>query len=109
MERRNFLKFAFGLAAGAGVLAAASANAAPLLAPQSKMTGPLLNPRCLRSLPSSIRTKSNISSQSRFVGIIDMGGIVVAGTVIVTGTAAAGKRGRFKINPGSRASDRGLF
>ncbi|WP_424630906.1 twin-arginine translocation signal domain-containing protein [Bradyrhizobium sp. SYSU BS000235] len=44
MERRNFLKFAFGLAAGAGVLAAASANAAPMLAPQSQMTGPLPQP-----------------------------------------------------------------
>jgi len=44
MERRNFLKFAFGLAAGAGVLAAASANAAPMLAPQSQMTGPLPEP-----------------------------------------------------------------
>jgi hypothetical protein len=41
MERRNFLKFAFGIAAGAGVLAAATANAAPMLAPQSQMTAPL--------------------------------------------------------------------
>jgi hypothetical protein len=45
MERRNFLKFAAGLAAGAGVLAAASANAAPLLASQSRMTGPLPEPK----------------------------------------------------------------
>src|SRR5262245_34947392 len=44
MERRNFLKFAFGLAAGAGALAAASANAAPMLAPQSQMTGPRPEP-----------------------------------------------------------------
>lgn len=44
MERRNFLKFAFGIAAGAGVLAAATANAAPMLAPQSQMTGPLPKP-----------------------------------------------------------------
>ncbi len=44
MERRNFLKFAFGIAAGAGALAAASANAAPMLAAQSRMTGPLPEP-----------------------------------------------------------------
>jgi hypothetical protein len=44
MERRNFLKFAFGLAAGTGVLATASASAAPLLAPQSLMTGPRPEP-----------------------------------------------------------------
>ena len=40
MERRDFLKFACGLAAGSAVLAAAGASAAPLLAPPSLMAGP---------------------------------------------------------------------
>ena len=36
MERRDFLKFAFGIAAGAGAIAAAAsaASAAPMLSPQ---------------------------------------------------------------------------
>lgn len=43
MERRDFLKFAFGVAAGAGAIAAAAtaANAAPMLSPQHDlMNGP---------------------------------------------------------------------
>ena len=37
MERREFLRFAFGVAAGAGAIAAAAsaATAAPMLAPQN--------------------------------------------------------------------------
>lgn len=40
MERRDFLKFAFGVAAGAGAIAAAAsaATAAPMLAPQNGLT-----------------------------------------------------------------------
>ena len=47
MERRDFLKFAFGFAAGAGVIAAAAtaASAAPMLAPhQDLMNGPKPEP-----------------------------------------------------------------
>lgn len=41
MERRDFLKFAFGVAAGAGAIAAAAtaASAAPMLAPANSLTG----------------------------------------------------------------------
>lgn len=40
MERREFLKFAFGVAAGASAIAAASAaTAAPMLVPQNDLTG----------------------------------------------------------------------
>ncbi|MCF2524070.1 twin-arginine translocation (Tat) [Bradyrhizobium sp. G127] len=40
MERREFLRFAFGVAAGAGAIAAAAsaATAAPMLAPQNDLT-----------------------------------------------------------------------
>lgn len=40
MERREFLRFAFGVAAGAGAIAAAAtaASAAPMLAPQQDLT-----------------------------------------------------------------------
>ena len=43
MERRDFLKFAFGVAAGAGAIAAAAsvATAAPMLSPQNDLTGRL--------------------------------------------------------------------
>ncbi|EKS38451.1 MULTISPECIES: hypothetical protein [Afipia] len=47
MERRNFLKFAFGFAASAGAIAAAAtaASAAPMLAPhQDLMNGPKPEP-----------------------------------------------------------------
>ena len=39
MERRDFLKFAFGVAAGAGAIAAAAtaASAAPMLSPQQDL------------------------------------------------------------------------
>jgi hypothetical protein len=39
MERREFLRFAFGVAAGAGAIAAAAsaATAAPMLAPQNDL------------------------------------------------------------------------
>lgn len=39
MERRDFLKFAFGVAAGAGAIAAtaSAATAAPMLAPQNDL------------------------------------------------------------------------
>ena len=40
MERREFLRFAFGVAAGASAIAAASAaTAAPMLVPQNDLTG----------------------------------------------------------------------
>lgn len=40
MERREFLRFAFGVAAGASAIAAASAaTAAPMLAPRNDLTG----------------------------------------------------------------------
>ncbi len=40
MERREFLRFAFGVAAGAGAIAAAAsaASAAPMLAPLNDLT-----------------------------------------------------------------------
>mgnify|MGYP003342563450 CR=1 FL=1 len=40
MERREFLRLAFGVAAGAGAIAAAAsaATAAPMLAPQNDLT-----------------------------------------------------------------------
>ncbi|CAN5223839.1 hypothetical protein BH10PSE10_BH10PSE10_07090 [soil metagenome] len=40
MERREFLRFAVGIAAGAGAIAAAAsaASAAPILAPQNALT-----------------------------------------------------------------------
>ncbi len=40
MERREFLRFAFGIAAGAGAIAAAAsaASAAPMLAPLNDLT-----------------------------------------------------------------------
>jgi hypothetical protein len=40
MERRDFLKVAFGVAAGAGAIAAAAsaASAAPMLSPQQDLT-----------------------------------------------------------------------
>ncbi|TXJ14487.1 MAG: twin-arginine translocation (Tat) [Afipia sp.] len=47
MERRDFLKFAFGVAAGAGAIAAAAtaASAAPMLSPQQDlMNGPKPEP-----------------------------------------------------------------
>lgn len=47
MERRDFLKFAFGVAAGAGAIAAAAtaASAAPMLSPQQDlMSGPKTEP-----------------------------------------------------------------
>jgi hypothetical protein len=47
MERRDFLKFAFGVAAGAGAIAAAAsaATAAPMLVPhQDLMNGPKPEP-----------------------------------------------------------------
>lgn len=42
MERREFLKFAFGIAAGAGAIAAASSavSAAPLLVPPRELKEP---------------------------------------------------------------------
>jgi hypothetical protein len=41
MERREFLRFAFGIAAGAGAIAAAAsaATAAPMLAPHNNLAG----------------------------------------------------------------------
>jgi hypothetical protein len=47
MERRSFLKFAFGIAAGAGAIAAAAsaATAAPMLSPHHDlMNGPKSEP-----------------------------------------------------------------
>lgn len=45
MERREFLKFAFGVAAGAGAIAAAAsaATAAPILVPQNDLHNDLMS------------------------------------------------------------------
>ena len=73
MERRHFLKLAFGYVAGAAALAA-SAKAAPLP-----------NPRLPR------KTTSIISSPKRCAGDTGTGagmGITAAGTVAITGVGA---------------------
>ena len=62
MERRNFLKLAFGVAAGAGVMAVAgSAVAAPLMAPTDfKGLTPGLNPQPEVEAKPAIATEQDI-------------------------------------------------
>ena len=64
MERRDFLKLAFGVAAGAGVMAVAgSAVAAPLMAP-TDLKGPIPNPQPEVEAKPAIATENDLEDAS---------------------------------------------
>ena len=99
MERRHFLKLAFGLAAGAAALAA-SAQAAPLDAAAAGTASFPITPMPIP--PSRRATKSNACSRRKFAGAG-----IVAGAIAATGAGTAAAIGVGVAGTGAGAAGTG--